>query len=538
MPAVSVKKNGVINRASRGAPRYKAGELRRVLKDQQLKWDKSMLAEKDAFSCLPEGVSANFSIQSLDVIDSSVPENVRRRNERESLSGKLIRLGKVEKRKRGDTNSSSASSLPGHHHSSQEHADKKTKTEVKSTVSAHPVLVAGSSGRVEGGDNDDDVFGLLNKLVAEEAKANGEVVSEAAVFTKEPDTDPLECSSVSVSSPSPPSSPVATPRGGGDGAKSTTPQRRKPRKRRSALDEDFDYTPPPPVEFDSVIESTHDATELLRHLADRLVHYEKVCTELSKLPELLKLSNEELNKVHAPISAYMQVTQGAAKRAKCDAALRRVLEANSKTLKTVMVLQRCQTSCAIEVKRLNVVLESLIYCQLSAHNTRQMPGARAQLIKPVFTGVGLKGVDSSKVLRRSHPPPVKSAVDVHHDVSLAGDASLLRVIKATPNRRPSSWLPSWRPGRISCTTLRQHWNPVDTATAHRLARAQASSEAIAEQRAARVIGLLGDGRCGSVIGSAVPQLGDSTTQLYKKITAAAAADAASAAASAADEPST
>lgn len=250
------------------------------------------------------------------------------------------------------------------------------------------------------------------------------------------------------------------------------------------LESDKPLPPPPPLpkrvlEADIEIESTYDADELLNHLRTRLAEYEGRTHELALLDKMLSGAPHEFQRLHAPINAYIEQTAGIARAARCEQALAKLLELFEKNVRIVQVLRRAQSACAIEVKRLCVIVESLLFGQLAVHAVRRMPGSRRDMVRPVF------GAVDADAMRALYDAPAPTAINAEHAVT----PSVARVVCAEASWRPQSLLPSQRSSLITESTVRKNWSQRDTATAHALYRARAAAAALRERRQHRAVSL-------------------------------------------------
>jgi len=201
-------------------------------------------------------------------------------------------------------------------------------------------------------------------------------------------------------------------------------------KRKHAPDEhDPRETPSEPDTDWFSMDTTLDATELLKHMRNLCVQFENNVRSLERYIEpVLAEAKRTVRSLDAPFSAYFNrltsklpdvlsshTTPVYSKseselRAEQRQALLDVLSYIDNRCKEVKILKRTNDSKAEEVKRVLACVEKLVYASTTAHDVRRLPASVRPLIRPTFDYVPSTNM---RVARFSAEPVRPRAVSVH-----------------------------------------------------------------------------------------------------------------------------
>lgn len=224
--------------------------------------------------------------------------------------------------------------------------------------------------------------------------------------------------------------------------------------------------------------STLDAPALVDYIDKRIGELDATVTDLGFLERLVCKHREVYNAITQPLVAFGNLIGGTTTGTRIEEGLRRLISTNERMLRVVNVLQRAQTSHAIDNRRLCRVVVSLINSVVSSHEIRRMPLSRNDLVRPVYVPT-----HRDDVVRLVAPPPLHNAAIGE---TILSETEAVRLVRAdiTPSQR--SVQPSQRPNIVTMSMVRSYWAPQDTALAWRITRACAAADTIREQRARRV----------------------------------------------------
>lgn len=270
-------------------------------------------------------------------------------------------------------------------------------------------------------------------------------------------------------------------------------KKKKKRKKEAAAPPDMDAeTAILAIANDYIVpvDGTLDAQKLLNRLCAYLDERTlKRLKEIDIAKKLIEDSAEDLNTLHSTVNAYVTACKPLFKEKDLHGKFTDMLGSFNMALRANKALQRAQYSCALEVKRLCLVVENLTHITLTTHDHRRMPGSMIPLITPIYEPVQMPAGCQAEALgdniaRRVAPPPIPTAAGVEY--ALDREKKHVRVVKADTTRREQSFLPSKRSSLVTESLSRRFWCPRDTADAHRLTRARVSADAIAQRRVRRM----------------------------------------------------